>query len=263
MRVATVVLVGVVLMACSPNQNSGPLDSTAEVSSDHGTSSPDGLGRSDKASDLPFHTPEGTFETADTSHVVPDVNDTIQAQDRAYALPDTGESGDTLDIADLVDDNGGPFPDSPDAAEDQGETFTDTQSPVYYPSYHPDGACGMQPYQWLPPEEVGNIVEYSEQLLYHLPAELLIQMIHEAGYPLDLPFVYGTRVFAVRYITQDRGVAREATAMVGIPELPEEKIGNIYGMRAIVQDPLGISNRSVQYPPQPTDLDIPLDVLHP
>ena len=90
-----------------------------------------------------------------------------------------------------------------------------------YGTYHPQAPCGMSDYQWMPPEDMGQLVEYSEKLLYHLPPEFLVQMVHEAGYPLELPFIYGTRVYEVRYTTQDRGQLVEATAMVGIPELTE------------------------------------------
>lgn len=77
----------------------------------------------------------------------------------------------------------------------------------------------MKPYDWLPADAVGDIVSYEEQLLYHLPPVLIEELIAEYGYALDLPLTYTPRVFKMRYTTQDRGQLREATAMVGFPDL--------------------------------------------
>jgi hypothetical protein len=80
-------------------------------------------------------------------------------------------------------------------------------------------ACDMKPYDWLPAEAVGDVVSYEEQFLYHLPPVLIEELIAEYGYALELPLTYTPRVFKLRYTTQDRGQLREATAMVGIPDL--------------------------------------------
>ncbi len=80
-------------------------------------------------------------------------------------------------------------------------------------------ACDMAPYNWLPADSVGEVVAYEEQILYNLPPALIEELIAEYGYALELPLTYTPRVFKLRYTTQDRGQIREATAMVGIPDL--------------------------------------------
>ncbi len=80
-------------------------------------------------------------------------------------------------------------------------------------------ACDMEPYDWLPTATVGEVVDYEEQYLYHLPPVLIEELIAEYGYALALPLAYTPRVFKLRYTTQDRGQLREATAMVGFPDL--------------------------------------------
>jgi hypothetical protein len=90
---------------------------------------------------------------------------------------------------------------------------------VVMPPEQPAPACGQLPYEWLPADAVGHVVSWEEQPLYNLPPALIEAFVAEAGYKLTLPLTYTPRVFKLRYTTQDRGEVREATAMVGFPDL--------------------------------------------
>lgn len=103
--------------------------------------------------------------------------------------------------------------------EDSFEAADVTAEVLEPPPTQPTPACGMEPYDWLPPDKVGEVVAYEEQPLYNLPPALIEELIAEYGYALALPLTYTPRVFKLRYTTQDRGQTREATAMVGIPDL--------------------------------------------
>ena len=84
--------------------------------------------------------------------------------------------------------------------------------------WQPEGTCGMAPYEWLPPGEVGEVLLWSENPLYSNMTPAMIEgLAAELGYPDILDVRHGARVYALRYTTQDRGVPREATAMVGVP----------------------------------------------
>ena len=83
----------------------------------------------------------------------------------------------------------------------------------------PPPACGMAPYEWLPATKTGKLLWWEENPTYHLPPALIEMLVQDAGYALKLPLTYTPRVFLIRYSTQDRGVERQASAMVGLPEI--------------------------------------------
>ena len=64
------------------------------------------------------------------------------------------------------------------------------------------------------------MISWEKELLYSLPPELIQQFLQEYGYPDLLEVTYGTRVYKIRYLTQDHGALTEATAMVAIPNIP-------------------------------------------
>jgi hypothetical protein len=78
-------------------------------------------------------------------------------------------------------------------------------------------ACGIAEYQWLPTEEVGQVVTWQETLLSNVDAEVIDQMLKDFGYTKLSPTPYGARTFNLRYVTQDKGKTVEATAVVGVP----------------------------------------------
>ncbi|MBM4372832.1 MAG: hypothetical protein FJ098_14360 [Deltaproteobacteria bacterium] len=158
--------------------------------------------------DLP---PEAETRT-DTVEVADAVTDSAVDLDGELP-PDSGVDTDV--IADTGVDTG--VDTAVDAAVD---AVADVPEEVFSYAWEPDGPCGTAPYDWLPPTEVGGIVSWQPEPLGTLPASLIEQLLQEAGYPALIPVNYGTRVFRLRYLTQDHGVLTEATAMVGIPDVP-------------------------------------------
>jgi sulfoquinovosidase len=106
----------------------------------------------------------------------------------------------------------------------QTEFFISTSDFEY--QWQPQETCGMSDYEWLVPGATGQVVSYEEKVLYHLTPDLIKDLISEAGYNLNISLPYGSRVYFMRYTTQDRGEIREATAMVGFPDLtPADSAG--------------------------------------
>ena len=167
----------------------------------------------------------------------PDVAPPVQ--DLAISTPDSvledqiGPPFDvpTPDLVETVADNAEPdlhdaaFPDfgTPDTEAEAagGDVAPEVDEPFEY-GWQPEGTCGMKPYEWLSPDQVGHPVLWEEQYLYNLPPEMVQAIVAEAGYEISIPLTYTARVFLMRYVTQDRGVLREATAMVGFPDLKDD-----------------------------------------
>jgi dienelactone hydrolase len=61
-------------------------------------------------------------------------------------------------------------------------------------------------------------VSWEEDTSYQLGPETIDSLLGQYGYPFFSPLQYGTRIFRVRYVTQDHGKTREATAIVGVPD---------------------------------------------
>ena len=141
--------------------------------------------------------------------------------------PDAPE--DTAEPIDLPepDDPGSPPVDVPDTSEPPDVLLPDIDEPdidepdiaPFEYAYEPDGVCGTAAYDWLPPNEVGILLEWKELITFHLAPEAIKALAAGAGYPDLVPVEYGTRVFRIRYLTQDRGELIEATAMVGVPDV--------------------------------------------
>ena len=106
------------------------------------------------------------------------------------------------------------MPDGPDVTEPRNDVPADVGPP---PLIENPEFCGAPEYQWLPAEDVGKIVSFKETLLTNVSAETLDGMMAEFGYTKLSPAPYGARTFYLRYVTQDRGLPVEATAVVGVP----------------------------------------------
>jgi dienelactone hydrolase len=86
-----------------------------------------------------------------------------------------------------------------------------TGGPVMEP-----GGCGLEPYNWLSPYEVGELLSYEEDVANRYDAATMDSFAAMAG-PNIPPARYGSQVFMVRYTTQDKGKLVEATGMVAVP----------------------------------------------
>jgi hypothetical protein len=84
----------------------------------------------------------------------------------------------------------------------------------------PVPVCGLASHAWLPFDGMGALVSVEPQPTYSYKKELLKAMAGQFGYADVLDARYDVAMYRVRYVTQDRGVTREATATVGLP-VPE------------------------------------------
>lgn len=92
------------------------------------------------------------------------------------------------------------------------------------PTY-PVALCGAEAYEVLPAEEVGQVVQSEEITMLDLDASGIEGLVSATPLKVLGPARYGTRVFKLRYRTQDRGVSVDATAAVAYPanaDLPAE-----------------------------------------
>lgn len=83
------------------------------------------------------------------------------------------------------------------------------------------GGCGMPDYDWAPLEDMGALVEAELVDGYTLSATAISTLLEAYGAGQFAPVPYGSRVYQVRYVTQDRGQAVEATAFLAFPDVPE------------------------------------------
>ena len=80
------------------------------------------------------------------------------------------------------------------------------------------GGCGMPAYEWLPKEQVGQVVTTRESERSHFTAMTLDVMMAAFGASeFFSPAPYGVRIHHLRYGTQDRGQPVEATGLVSVP----------------------------------------------
>jgi dienelactone hydrolase len=82
--------------------------------------------------------------------------------------------------------------------------------------YLEPGGCDLTPYAWLPSGDVGAVLHYEEDVLSPMHQTALDSLLPE-DYDFFVPVPYSARLVRVRYTTQDRGQAVEATGMVGLP----------------------------------------------
>lgn len=87
----------------------------------------------------------------------------------------------------------------------------------------PTGGCGAPEYAWLPAEGMGEILD--QALVIEFDAETINGLLADNGFASLGPVEYGARVYKIRYRTQDRGAAVEATGFVAFPvmDAPAER----------------------------------------
>lgn len=177
-------------------------------------------------------------EVSDTARSLTDLAGTdentadVQPEVSIPDLPAPAEVSDTTFPPDLTDvpDVAEPLPEVADLAEESETTAEVLAEVVDLPfeyAWQPQEPCGMTAYEWLLPDQVGHVVSFEEKPLYNLTPELIKLLVQEAGYNLVFDLPYGCRVFSMRYTTQDRGVVREATAMVGFPDVGPEDVDGL------------------------------------
>ncbi len=78
------------------------------------------------------------------------------------------------------------------------------------------GGCGLPAYDWLPTVGMGEVISFEEDVLSPMTAEGVDVFLGAMTESL-VPAPYGVRIYRIRYTTQDKGQAVEATGLVGIP----------------------------------------------
>lgn len=85
----------------------------------------------------------------------------------------------------------------------------------------PVGGCGTPPYEWLPSDGMGEIIDF-EQVI-ELDAPTITDLLDQAGFSALGAADFGARVYKIRYVTQDRGEKHETTGFVSFPLTPEQE----------------------------------------
>jgi len=165
-----------------------------------------------------------TLEVAETS-VAPDLGPSDLSKDLGSDERDLGlapdlqgdlSSPDRL-LPDLALDRPPPDVTALDFALDLPslDAAPDPDEGIYQPPFEP-AVCGAPPYSWLPPGELAEVLTWRDAEFSNFSLELIQAALEEEGYE-GLEPEYGAQVYKLRYSTQDRGLRREATAMVAAP----------------------------------------------
>lgn len=103
---------------------------------------------------------------------------------------------------------------------DTDEAESETETPAL-----PMAHCRMTDYTLLPTDGMGSLLDYEEISIWDLSAAAMDGLLASAGYDAVSPVPYGAKLYRLRYTSQDRGQAVEATAILGLPRsegpLPE------------------------------------------
>lgn len=89
-------------------------------------------------------------------------------------------------------------------------TGGDTEASYY-------GGCGLEPYAMLDAADMGEVLDH--ELVVEFDPETINALLEQNNFGKLVPVDYGARVYKIRYLTQDRGEAVEATAFVSFPVL--------------------------------------------
>lgn len=94
----------------------------------------------------------------------------------------------------------------------------DEPTPPAPPPVMPDPGCGLPPFERLPPDRMGEIVEVAWASEATLPGAALQQLLEGQGVDTGGLIEHGIRTWRIRYLTQDRGELVEATGLVAFPD---------------------------------------------
>ncbi|MCB9745536.1 MAG: hypothetical protein H6740_23355 [Alphaproteobacteria bacterium] len=94
--------------------------------------------------------------------------------------------------------------------------------PQPFTSTLPSGGCGLPEHAWLPAAEMGEILDWEALDAFDFPAAGINSLLDGAGLEALTPVPYGVKVFRVRYRSQDKGQAIEATALLSFPDAEVE-----------------------------------------
>lgn len=107
-----------------------------------------------------------------------------------------------------------------------GETSSTTDDTTGGAPAWPIGGCGSPEYALLDTADMGEILDFEK--VVELPAAAIDTLLEEYEFDAFIPVEFGASVYKIRYRTQDRGEAVEATGFVSFP------IGDAPGERPTV-----------------------------
>jgi len=108
----------------------------------------------------------------------------------------------------------------PGASDTDSDTDVDTAAPMTEPDV-PTSACAATSYEWLPFDQVGEIVSIEPAEDLSVSSGLIDLGLSQVGLGDLTPVPYSVRAWRVRYVTQDQGRAVEATAVLALPDTDE------------------------------------------
>lgn len=103
-------------------------------------------------------------------------------------------------------------PEGTTAGEETSTTSDDTTGGE---NAWPIGGCGSPEYTLLDTADMGEILDF--ELMVELPSETIDTLLAQYDFSAFSPVEFGARVYKIRYRTQDRGQAVEATGFVAFP----------------------------------------------
>lgn len=106
---------------------------------------------------------------------------------------------------------------------DDGSTTDDgtTGEPLDNP--FPAGGCGLPEYPILPATDMGEVLDHA--FVIHFDADVIDGLLEGQGFGALAPVAFGADVYKIRYRTQDRGEAVEATGFVSYPTSDGDDVG--------------------------------------
>ncbi len=134
---------------------------------------------------------------------------------------DTGEDGSSGAGSSTATQGGSSGPDTPtsgDAGTTDDPTGDETTGGAIDNAFMA-GGCGLEEYAILDATDMGEVIDF-EMVVEFEPATINA-LLEAQGFGALAPVDNGARVYAIRYITQDRGAPVEATGFVGFPVLAE------------------------------------------
>lgn len=79
----------------------------------------------------------------------------------------------------------------------------------------PHGGCGLPDYDLLATADMGEVLDWEKHA--DLPSQTIDTLLEAQGFEAFVPVEFGASVYKIRYRTQDRGAAVEATGFVAFP----------------------------------------------
>ncbi len=109
--------------------------------------------------------------------------------------------------------------DTPTTTDDPGTTTDDGTTGDTGENAFPVGGCGLPEYPLVDTADMGEILDHA--FVIEFEPETINALLEGQGFGSLAPVEYGARVYKIRYRTQDRGEAVEATGFISLPVGPE------------------------------------------